>query len=169
MRNLLSLSRYWMDFSSPQLASDSVQLNLAHKERVGGATTRLHFHLTGPPRIVVFLSPSPGANVTSWSVTDSEEAHVTRHRWRDRDGYLATFLTGGGDVYDTAWRFWLELESSSSPEKASLTVFASGHHTHGPSRTASKEFRALLQQFPDWTFPWSWTVDLRGYEFTWLD
>ncbi len=74
---------------------------------------------------------------------------------------------GGGEEGSevASWRFRVDLVVTPSAEAgATLTVVACGHHTHGTLRTASPEFASFLLYFPDWTFPWAWTVDLRGYE-----
>ena len=69
-------------------------------------------------------------------------------------------------------RFWIDVFGTnvgtsvpSSSEPPVMVAAVNGHHPHGRSRVSTAEFASFLAGFPDWTFPWAWTVDLRGYEF----
>ncbi len=46
-----------------------------------------------------------------------------------------------------------------------LSAVVNGHYQDGESRMVSREFESLIDRFPDWTFPWAWTVDMKSYEF----
>lgn len=163
--------RFWIaqnDSLAPSMeGAKDVRLKMTGAEFNSGENVkRLNFDLFGPKRISLALSASEGLKLVGWSLGD--KVPLAKAKWNGSDSHFVVFLQGKTDTGDDGKRsFWLEFSESgeNTPSNGNvLTLMINGHHMFGPER-ADANFEAFLGSFPEWTFPWSWTVDLKSYEF----
>jgi hypothetical protein len=151
----------WIPYGAPSIPESlATRLSVVRQTRVSDDVQRVFFRLTGPSRTTIIMSPSLGANLTRWNLTDDQMLRG-RLKWNDRDAFFVALVRGRETAPDHT--FWIDVRASDAAD-AILTVAVCGHFQHGETMI-QKDFRFFLDTFPEWVFPWAWTTDIKMYEF----
>jgi hypothetical protein len=142
----------WIPHVSARPAADNVAAELPSATNTEVVVTgtgdhrrrRMHFNITGPERINVYVSPYPGTRLTSWSFSGKPEVTTT---WQGHDVYVIRHSRAGeSDV----WRFWLEHESSYGFDENTINVTVAFNWVVHKRLVLVDAFRTFLDSFPRW-------------------
>ena len=151
--------RFWLNFPHSIMTNVDSTLTLNGRSEVG-ALINSTFTFRGPTRVTALISPSNNSELINWSLT-KDKVRAGSYQHQERSTYFVAFQQG--KVESPQRSFWLQLKRSDQ-KQVKLTIALSFHHMHGP-KMISKEFRTFLSLFPAWTFPWSWSVEYKSYDF----
>lgn len=105
---------------------------------------RMHFNVTGPERINVYVSPYAGTRLTAWSFSGKPAVTTT---WQGNDVYVIRHSRAGGAG---VWRFWLEHESSDGFDRNTINVTVAFNWVIHKRLVLADAFRTFIDSFPRW-------------------
>lgn len=152
---------HWIPAPAPKLYKN-VTLELIHQEAMSVNVRRVLFKASGPDHMGVFISPSSGIKMITWSLAQGEL--LEGPKWKHERPTYYIFHSQGKDV--EPWQFWVDLEVPRSHYEGNelLDIAVTGHHIHGP-QMKSTQFKLLLDQFPGWSYPIGWTATYKAFKF----
>uniref|UniRef100_A0A6J0V3C8 Endoplasmic reticulum metallopeptidase 1 isoform X1 n=1 Tax=Pogona vitticeps TaxID=103695 RepID=A0A6J0V3C8_9SAUR len=133
-----------------------VRFQLLSKEQMPWDSTRLTFEVSGPSHMSLYLRPHPGATLSKWSL-----GHGTPVVNAIDGDYFVYYSHG---LKALPWHFWIELKASEESPKGMVTLALGTHYFFGEDQT-SPQLHALLDRFPNWTFPSAWVSTYDQYIF----
>ncbi|XP_061485398.1 endoplasmic reticulum metallopeptidase 1 isoform X2 [Rhineura floridana] len=126
---------------------EPVRFQLLSKEQMPWDSTKLTFQIAGPSYMSVYLRPHQGSTLSRWSLGDGTP--VANNVGGD---YFVYYSHG---LQALPWHFWVELKASDKPTKGMVTLAVVTHYFFGEDQM-SPQLHALMERFPNWTFPTSW-------------
>ncbi|XP_044301792.1 endoplasmic reticulum metallopeptidase 1 [Varanus komodoensis] len=124
-----------------------VHFQLLSKEQTPWDSTNLTFEITGPSHMSLYLRPHQGSTLFRWSVGDGTPVA------NSVDGDYFVFYSHG--LQAVPWHLWIELKALDEPAKGMVTLAIVTHYFFGEDQT-SPQLHALINRFPNWTFPSAW-------------
>lgn len=152
---------HWIPAPLPKLYK-TIDLDMIHQDAMSVNVRRVLFRATGPDHMGVFISPSAGIKLISWSLAQGQV--LEGPEWKANRPTYYIFHSQGKDT--EAFEFWLDLEVPRSHYDGNelIDIAITGHHLHGPQMKSSG-FQEFLDQFPGWSYPVGWTAAYKAYKF----
>ncbi|CAM2114562.1 endoplasmic reticulum metallopeptidase 1 isoform X1 [Caretta caretta] len=132
--------------------ANPVHFKLLAKEQMHWDSTKLTFEVSGPSHMSLYIRPHEGSTLSSWSLGDGiPVANI--------GGDYFVFYAHG--LQAVAWRFWIELKAAEKHSDGMVSLAIAAHYFFGEDQK-SPQLYALMERFPNWTFPSGWvcTYDL---------
>uniref|UniRef100_A0A8D0HF47 Endoplasmic reticulum metallopeptidase 1 n=1 Tax=Sphenodon punctatus TaxID=8508 RepID=A0A8D0HF47_SPHPU len=123
-----------------------VNFKLLSKEQMPWDSTKFTFEVSGPSHISLSIRPHKGTTLSSWSLGDGTPLD-------NIGGDYFVFYSHG--LQAAAWHFWIELKVSEKLSDGMVTLAVAAHYFFGEDQK-SLQLYALMERFPDWTFPSGW-------------
>ncbi|XP_074850195.1 endoplasmic reticulum metallopeptidase 1 [Carettochelys insculpta] len=132
--------------------ANPVHFKLLAKEQMPWDSTKLIFEVSGPSHMSLYIQPHKGSTLSSWSLGDGTPV-------ANKGGDYFVFYTHG--LKAVAWHFWIELKAAEEHSDGMVSLAIAAHYFFGEDQT-SPQLYALVERFPNWTFPSAWvcTYDL---------
>ncbi|XP_066474470.1 endoplasmic reticulum metallopeptidase 1 isoform X2 [Tiliqua scincoides] len=128
------------------IPKNSIRFQLLSREQMPRDSIKLTFQVSGPSHMSLYLRVHQGATLSRWSLGDGTPVV-------NRDGDYFVYYSHG--LQAGPWHFWIELKTSEEPTKGMVTLAIAGHYYFGEDQYTT-QLHALLERFPNWTFPSSW-------------
>ncbi|KAJ7335487.1 hypothetical protein JRQ81_013428 [Phrynocephalus forsythii] len=133
-----------------------VRFRLLSKEQMPWDSTRLIFEVSGPSHMSLYLRPHPGSTLSRWSLGHGTPVVNAI------DGDYFVYYSHGLEALP--WQFWVELKASEDSTKGIVTLAIATHYFFGEDQK-SPPLLALIDRFPNWTFPSGWVSTYDQYIF----
>ncbi|KAM9137920.1 endoplasmic reticulum metallopeptidase 1 isoform 2-T2 [Pangshura tecta] len=132
--------------------TNPVHFKLLAKEQMPWDSTKLTFEVSGPSHMSLYIRPHEGSTLSSWSLGDGTPV-------ANIGGDYFVFYAHG--LQAVAWRFWIELKVAEKHSDGMVSLAIAAHYFFGEDQK-SPQLYALMERFPNWTFPSGWvcTYDL---------
>ncbi|XP_044876422.1 endoplasmic reticulum metallopeptidase 1 isoform X2 [Mauremys mutica] len=132
--------------------TNPVHFKLLAKEKMPWDSTKLTFEVSGPSHMSLYIRPHEGSTLSSWSLGDGTPVAGI-------GGDYFVFYAHG--LQAVAWRFWIELKAAEKHSDGMVSLAIAAHYFFGEDQK-SPQLYALMERFPNWTFPSGWvcTYDL---------
>uniref|UniRef100_A0A8C3ING4 Endoplasmic reticulum metallopeptidase 1 n=1 Tax=Chrysemys picta bellii TaxID=8478 RepID=A0A8C3ING4_CHRPI len=132
--------------------TNPVHFKLLAKEQMPWDSTKLTFEVSGPSHMSLYIRPHEGSTLSSWSLGDGTPV-------ANIGGDYFVFYAHG--LQAVAWRFWIELKAAEKHSDGMVSLAIAAHYFFGEDQK-SPQLYALMERFPNWTFPSGWvcTYDL---------
>ncbi|XP_054842505.1 endoplasmic reticulum metallopeptidase 1 [Eublepharis macularius] len=137
------------------IPKNSIRFQLLSKEQTPWDTTKLTFEIVGPSRMSMYLRSHQGVTLSKWSLGDGTPLANT-------GGDYFVYYSHG--LQALPWHFWIEMKVSDEPVKGMVTLAVATHYVFGNDQK-SVQLNALLERFPNWTFPSSWVSTYDEFVF----
>ncbi|XP_042308503.1 endoplasmic reticulum metallopeptidase 1 isoform X1 [Sceloporus undulatus] len=124
-----------------------VHFQLLSKEQMPWDSTKLTFEVSGPSHMSLYLRPHQGSTLSRWSLGDGTPVANAV------GGDYFVFYSHG--LQALPWQFWIEFKASDEPTKGMVTLAIVTHYFFGEDQK-SPQLHALIERFPNWTFPSGW-------------
>ncbi|KAH0628316.1 hypothetical protein JD844_009273 [Phrynosoma platyrhinos] len=108
---------------------------------------QLTFEVSGPSHMSLYFRPHQGSTLSRWSLGDGTPVANAV------GGDYFVFYSHG--LQALPWHFWIELKASEEPTKGMVTLAIVTHYFFGEDQK-SPQLHALIERFPNWTFPSGW-------------
>lgn len=128
------------------IPKNPIRFQLLSKEQMPGDSTKLTFEASGPSHMSLYLRVHRGATLLKWSLGDGTPVV-------NKNGDYFVYYTHG--LQAGPWHFWIELKTSEEPTKGMVTLAIAAHYFFGEDQNTT-QLHALVERFPNWTFPSSW-------------
>ncbi|KAJ8286612.1 hypothetical protein GJAV_G00041130 [Gymnothorax javanicus] len=137
----------------PEVSPKSpIEFKLLSKQENDWGTIKLTFEVKGPSHMSLYLMPHSGAALSAWSFGDGTPKF-------DLNGEYFIFYSHGLEA--PAWVFWFEIQPPESPDPSGpegmISVAIASHYFFGEDQK-TPQLEEMLQRFPKWAFPSSWTL-----------
>nr|XP_025036521.1 endoplasmic reticulum metallopeptidase 1 [Pelodiscus sinensis] len=132
--------------------TNPVHFKLLAKEQMPWDSTKLTFEVSGPSHMSLYIRPHEGSTLSSWSLGNGTPVANTR------GDYFVCYTHG---LQAVAWHFWIELKTAEKHSDGMVSLAIAAHYFFGEDQK-SPQLYALMERFPNWTFPSGWvcTYDL---------
>ncbi|CAI9617643.1 unnamed protein product [Staurois parvus] len=140
------LRKNWYLPAPPPPVSENIEFKLVSREEMPWGSTRMNFEVKGPSHMTIYVRSHDHFVLSSWSLGDGLPVP-------SNGGDYFVYYSHG--LQAPVWKFWIELKGSDDNSDGMVTVAAASHYFFG-SNQHSPQLDALLQKFPDWSFPSSW-------------
>ncbi|KAJ6669537.1 hypothetical protein lerEdw1_000085 [Lerista edwardsae] len=137
------------------IPKNPIRFQLLSKEHMPWDSTKLTFEVSGPSHMSLYLRVHQGATLSKWSLGDGTPVINING---DYFVYYSHGLQAG------PWHFWIELKTSEEPTKGMVTLAIATHYCFGEDQNTTQLY-ALLERFPNWTFPSSWVSTYDQFVF----
>ncbi|XP_053154804.1 endoplasmic reticulum metallopeptidase 1 isoform X2 [Hemicordylus capensis] len=132
-----------------------IHFQLFSKEQMPWDSIKLTFEISGPSHMSLYLRVHRGATLARWSLGDG-----------------IPVVNVGGDYFvyyshglqALPWHFWIELKTSGESTNGMVTLGIATHYYFGEDQK-TPQLNALLERFPNWTFPSSWVSTYDQFVF----
>ncbi|XP_067399139.1 endoplasmic reticulum metallopeptidase 1 [Emydura macquarii macquarii] len=146
------LRKNWYLPASEISPTSPIHFKLLAKEQMPWDSTKLTFEVSGPSHMSLYIRPHEGSTLSRWSLGDGTPV-------ANIGGDYFVFYAHG--LQAVAWRFWIELKVSEKHSDGMVSLAIAAHYFFGEDQK-SPQLYALMERFPNWTFPSGWvcTYDL---------
>ncbi|XP_063151141.1 endoplasmic reticulum metallopeptidase 1 [Candoia aspera] len=124
-----------------------IRFQLLSKEQTLWDSTKLTFEVIGPSHMALYLRLHQGSTLSTWSLGDGTPVV------NNINGDYFVYYSHG--LQAMPWHFWIELKGSDRSTKGMVTLAIVTHYFFGEDQK-SPQLHALLERFPNWTFPSGW-------------
>nr|XP_060618274.1 endoplasmic reticulum metallopeptidase 1 [Anolis sagrei ordinatus] len=135
---------------------EPVHFQLLSKKQTPRGSTKLTFEASGPSHMSLFLRPHKGSTLFLWSLGDGTPVVNAI------DGDYFVFYSHG--LQALPWQFWIELKVSDENSRGMVTLAIVTHYLFGDDQK-SPQLLALIDRFPNWTFPSGWVSTYDQFVF----
>ncbi|XP_050540396.1 endoplasmic reticulum metallopeptidase 1-like [Daktulosphaira vitifoliae] len=141
----LSMSSSWIPTNKDALSMSHLETNTTViLNDKSGYNRRMEFHVSGPERINIILSPYPGVKLTLWSFSNTPTVTT---KWDNNDVYIIKHVSGNKNK---TLNFWLELESNYGFNEQTLNVTIAYNWVIRKDIVLDNEFKQFVDSFPSW-------------------
>ncbi|XP_032633939.1 endoplasmic reticulum metallopeptidase 1 isoform X2 [Chelonoidis abingdonii] len=146
------LRKNWYLPAAEISTTNPVHFKLLAKEQMSWDSTKLTFEVSGPSHMSLYIRPHEGSTLSSWSLGDGTPV-------ANIGGDYFVFYAHG--LQAVAWSFWIELKAAEKHSDGMVSLAIAAHYFFGEDQK-SPQLYALMERFPNWTFPSGWvcTYDL---------
>ncbi|ETE64098.1 Endoplasmic reticulum metallopeptidase 1, partial [Ophiophagus hannah] len=125
-----------------------VHFQLLSKEQTPWDSTKLTFEVIGSSHMALYLRLHQGSTLSTWSLGNGTPVVNSLN-----GDYFVYYARG---LHARPWHFWIELKGSDKSTKGMVTLAIVNHYFFGEDQMSS-QLHALLERFPNWIYPLSWT------------
>ncbi|KAM3846159.1 endoplasmic reticulum metallopeptidase 1 isoform 2-T2 [Vipera latastei] len=125
-----------------------VRFQLLSQEQTQWDSTKLTFEVIGSSHMALYLRLHQGSTLSTWSLGNGTPVVNSLN-----GDYFVYYARG---LHARPWHFWIELKGSDKSTKGMVTLAIVNHYFFGEDQKSS-QLHALLERFPNWIYPLSWT------------
>lgn len=146
----------WIPASSP-IIPDPVNLKIHSKTEISPTLIRYNLTISGPDRLMFYLSPKKNLNLHKTSLLDKMGHQVF---WNDRPYYFFVYVCGK-EVTPVNALFDIEVpENHTGP---TMDIAVSGNYVHPKKFRMTQDFSKFLSKFPDWADLTAWVANYQSW------
>uniref|UniRef100_A0A8C5S5F3 Endoplasmic reticulum metallopeptidase 1-like C-terminal domain-containing protein n=1 Tax=Laticauda laticaudata TaxID=8630 RepID=A0A8C5S5F3_LATLA len=128
-----------------------IHFQLLSKEQTQWDSTKLTFEVIGSSHMALYLRLHQGSTLSTWSLGNGTPIVNSLN-----GDYFVYYAHG---LHARPWHFWIELKVSlffKHHIHGMVTLAIVNHYFFGEDQMSS-QLHALLERFPNWIYPLSWT------------